>query len=176
MGHLSSKMAQESTKFTLKGTESLLFMLPIVLTLLFAYEAEETQVPLVEITEVPSVPGVPSVPSVPQPPVDQSYNYQPPPELDTRTWGRIEDMSKPFNGYIDRTSSVKVFGKWKKCHPTIPAGNWCRTGDYKCSGNGFVQCDHNRWVKMDCGPGTLCRPDRWVKIVCDWPYNVKCPK
>ena len=60
------------------------------------------------------------------------------------------------------------------CHSVIESGGLCVNGDYQCSGNGFVQCDNNKWINMDCAAGTICRPDSITKITCDLPDAVKC--
>ncbi|OMJ15401.1 hypothetical protein AYI70_g5777 [Smittium culicis] len=51
-------------------------------------------------------------------------------------------------------------------------GGWCREGSYACVGFNnptFLQCNHGRFVKMPCGPGTVCVRNGFESITCGYP-------
>ncbi|OMJ26697.1 hypothetical protein AYI69_g3887 [Smittium culicis] len=51
-------------------------------------------------------------------------------------------------------------------------GGWCREGSYACVGVNnptFLQCNHGRFVKMPCGPGTVCVRNGFESITCGYP-------
>ena len=83
-----------------------------------------------------------------------------------------------FKIACDWPSNIKSCGVTSasvgECHPTVDDGGDCVDGDYECSGDGFVQCVHGKWLNRDCAVGTLCRKDDLFKIACDWPHNVAC--
>ncbi|ORX64272.1 hypothetical protein K493DRAFT_373193 [Basidiobolus meristosporus CBS 931.73] len=44
----------------------------------------------------------------------------------------------------------------------------CKPGAYKCSGQGFLQCDNGKWVHKRCGAGTSCVQNGPNAVYCDY--------
>lgn len=52
--------------------------------------------------------------------------------------------------------------------PPVRESDCKQNGSYKCRGAGFMVCDHNKWVYMNCAPGTKCRQISVNNILCDF--------
>jgi hypothetical protein len=37
----------------------------------------------------------------------------------------------------------------------------------RCDGDNFHICDHQKWINMQCSPGTSCK-QKGDFILCDW--------
>ncbi|OLY81198.1 hypothetical protein AYI68_g4700 [Smittium mucronatum] len=55
-------------------------------------------------------------------------------------------------------------------------GGHCRKGSYVCVGVDnptFLQCDHGKFIKKTCGPGTVCRRNKGNSIYCGYPSHFR---
>ncbi|KAJ7107578.1 hypothetical protein C8R44DRAFT_885560 [Mycena epipterygia] len=70
-----------------------------------------------------------------------------------------------FPGITRRDSNISADDS---IAPPARRGRSCDTeGEMICDGQGFLTCDHNRFVFRACAPGTFCRPHDH-SILCDF--------